>query len=111
MVMTRRVFKYHACAHAYAQMLVQRSRRSQATSDLLLRLDSYAEPGILRARLRKLLAKCRCGLIMTRRVFKYHICAQTLVQPTIIDLTSDTNNADSSDSALIDLTVDSDNAS
>jgi hypothetical protein len=48
---------------------------------------------------------------MTRRVFKYHICAQTLIQPTIIDLTSDTNNADSSDSALIDLTVDSDNAS
>jgi hypothetical protein len=77
------------------------ARRSQTMTDLWLRLDTWPEPGLSRAEVRKLLATCRCGMVMTRRVFKYHTCAQKLVQPPIIDLTSST------DAEVIDLTVDS----
>lgn len=43
--------------------------------------------------------KCECGLVMTRRVFKEHECAIT-----VIDLTSD--NDDSMSESVLDLTDD-----
>jgi hypothetical protein len=66
---------------------------------LWLKLDSSLEPGLSPTEVRKLLARCRCGMVMTRRVFNYHTCAQKSVQSTIIDLTSD-------DTEVIDLTTD-----
>jgi hypothetical protein len=58
----------------------------------------------------QLFAKCRCGLVMTRRVFSLHICATIQNPPEVIDLTND----DSDDSVtpgpsdiIIDLTADS----
>ena len=77
--------------------------------DRLKRLNSSDQPGLSEAVFRGLFAKCRCGLIMTRRVFTGHSCAPSV--PVIIDLTSD----DSDDAVdvvpgpiVIDLTGDSD---
>jgi hypothetical protein len=61
-------------------------------------------PGLPEGDFRKLFAKCRCGLVMTRRVFEHHLCTVAAVSPVIIDLTSDTSDDDD----VIDLTGDSD---
>lgn len=69
----------------------------------LLKLDSCIRAGIPEAEFNSLFAKCRCGLVMTRRVFGQHVCAPATNLPIIIDLTSD-----SEDGGVIDLTTDSD---
>jgi len=86
-------------------------KHPEAVFDRLLRLDSLARPGLSSAQFIKLFAKCACGLIMTRRVFREHECAQTTIQAAlippvnnvIIDLTSE---SDDSQSNIIDLTLD-----
>jgi hypothetical protein len=43
--------------------------------DLLLRLDNIVNPGLTVAEFQELFAKCsRCGLMMTRRIFRSHEC-------------------------------------
>ena len=72
-------------------------------------------PGLSEAEFRRLFAKCRCGLVMTRRVFRMHICITgvTTAQnpPVVIDLTDDSNESESVSSGpsnhIIDLTADS----
>jgi hypothetical protein len=81
-------------------------RRRETTLDQLARLDSQWRPGLLEADFMKLFAKCRCGLVMTRRVFRNHFCAAApapVVQ--VIDLTSDSS---AEGPIIIDLTGDSD---
>src|SRR6202011_4421721 len=87
--------------------------------DRFLRLDSDTRPGLYGPEFNRLFAKCSCGLIMTRRVFRNHVCAMSLavvrdthaiinlmvndVTPrTVIDLTVD----DVTPRTVIDLTVD-----
>lgn len=69
----------------------------------LMRLHSSDAPGLPEAEFRKLFAKCRCGLVMSRGVFGNHVC-----QPVIIDLTGDDNTDKlASIPIIIDLTGDS----
>jgi hypothetical protein len=79
----------------------QRPTRSQNVSDRLLQLDSW---GLLEKDFAKLFAKCHCGLITTRRIFRDHVCA-VAAAPVIIDLTSD-DDAEPSNPVVIDLTGD-----
>jgi hypothetical protein len=74
------------------------ARYSESTLDNLLRLDSWVRPGLSGAEFTRLVEKCRCGLVMTRRVFKSHTCLPRVAsqpcaivhtQPTVIDLTAD----------------------
>ena len=58
------------------------------------------QPGLSEVEFRKLFAKCCCGKITTRRVFKDHICLIAHA-PLIIDLTHSDN-----DDSVIDLTSD-----
>ena len=81
----------------------------------LLKLDSFIRAGVPEAEFYSLFAKCRCGLVMTRRVFGNHVCAvaTAIVPPTVIDLTLDSeddgdNIGLSQHNAIVDLTVDSD---
>ena|SRR5271170_1532556 len=79
----------------------------------LLRLDSLTRPGLPDAEFSSLFAKCRCGLVMTRRVFIGHVCAVAVVQKqhpaTIIDLTSDNDDRPGNFEwqNIIDLTMES----
>jgi len=94
--------------------------RSDAESVVarLLRLDSCIRAGVPEAEFNRLFAKCRCGLVMTRRVFRQHVCAVAPATnpPIIIDLTSDSEDnedmmldgAAPSQPSVIDLTADSD---
>jgi hypothetical protein len=68
----------------------------------LIKLNSSHTPGLTAAEFRMLFAKCRCGLVMTKRVFRNHTCQ------VVIDLTGD-DNAENSASIpiIIDLTGDS----
>jgi hypothetical protein len=81
----------------------------EAALDKLLRLDSWGRGGLSEAEFRGLFAKCICGLVMTRRVFKDHICAVVQNPSVVIDLTSEPDDSDNSVQTVIDLTsVDSD---
>jgi hypothetical protein len=79
----------------------------------LLKLDSPLTAGIPEAEFNRLFAKCRCGLVMTRRNFEHHVCAMPAA-PIIIDLTSDSdddmvpNHSEPSQRIVVDLTIDSD---
>lgn len=93
-------------------------RRFESVLDRLLRLDSFTRPGLSEPEFNRLFAKCHCGLVMTRRVFRNHICALAMVgvvahsnRPAIIDLTSDGDNdsvGEGPSHMIIDLTLDSD---
>jgi hypothetical protein len=68
--------------------------RIESTIDLLFRLDAIDRPGLSATEFRNLFAKCPCGLIMTRRSYRGHVCADAttvVVQnfPIVIDLTLD----------------------
>jgi hypothetical protein len=88
--------------------------RSKIMSDQLLRFNARSKPGLAKKEFRKLFAMCRCGLVVTRRVFRRHVCAERISRvdetaqnaPDVIDLTSDTDNH--SQSNFVDLTLDSD---
>lgn len=85
--------------------------------DRLIRLDSCTRPGLSEAEFRRLFAKCRCGLVTTRRVFRAHVCTTETViasnRPEIIDLTAEEGDeagfvsAGPSDRIIVDLTADS----
>jgi hypothetical protein len=65
-------------------------RGPETVIEQLLRLDTSRRPGLTESEFKKLFAKCSCGLIMTHRVFKEHICAPSIqAQPDVIDLTRD----------------------
>jgi len=57
-------------------------------------MHAWARPGLSELEFAKLFAKCRCGLVMTRRVFKDHMCfvPTRLPTPAVIDLTSDADD-------------------
>ncbi|KAF9235501.1 hypothetical protein BU15DRAFT_64765 [Melanogaster broomeanus] len=54
---------------------------------LLLKMDSFAEPGLTAAQLKKILWHCDCGLMMTKRVYEIHECL--MVEKEVIDLTGE----------------------
>jgi len=49
-------------------------RGPETSIEQLLRLDTSRRPGLSEHEFMKLFAKCSCGMIMTRRVFRDHIC-------------------------------------
>jgi hypothetical protein len=63
------------------------AQRRESMFDILLKLDCFFTPGITVSEFRRLLGKCRCGLVMTRRSFKYHTCAHVQVHRRVVDLT------------------------
>lgn len=79
----------------------QPAKRHATDTEILLRLDDYAQPGLFEEEFRALLGrmvKCPCGMIMAQRVFKEHRCKLALFRPLkrrktaaidIIDLTED----------------------
>ena len=82
----------------------------------LILLDSCTRPGLSEADFHRLFAKCRCGLVMTRRVFGMHICitgeAGVRNPPVVIDLTADDRDEPEPASSgpsnyIINLTTDS----
>jgi len=75
------------------------------TASQLEMLNSRVRPGLSEAEFKRLFARCSCGLIMTRRVFGNHACLP--VAPTVIDLTSDSDD-DLASPIVIDLTGESD---
>jgi hypothetical protein len=81
------------------------ARRFETVLDRLIKLDSLACPGLSQAEFNRLLVKCHCGLLMTRRVFSNHVCAAL----EVIDLTVDED--DSNGRIIIDLTTDSEEES
>ena len=87
--------------------------RPETAFDRLLRLDSWTRPGLSEAEFNRLFAKCHCGLVMTRRVFRNHICAMAAAAarnpPVVIDLTSDdSHDLGAHSHMIIDLTSDED---
>jgi hypothetical protein len=86
-------------------------KRSADTLISLLKLDSWVKPGLSETDFAKLFSKCRCGLVMTHRVFDNHTCAVARA-PVVIDLTLDDSDDSTGLSAvvpvIIDLTGDSD---
>jgi hypothetical protein len=62
---------------------------------LILRLDSFTDPGISEAQFRGLFSKCHfCNLYMTRRTANYHDCKEMqddtgAEQTILLDLTGD----------------------
>lgn len=69
-------------------------------TEFLLKLGDYGQPGLYEEEFRALLGrmgKCKCGMIMTQRVFKEHRCKADLIRPLkrarfddlVIDLTED----------------------
>jgi hypothetical protein len=74
--------------------------RPATFTERFLKLDSWSRAGLRESEFKKLFVKCVCGLVMTRRVFQDHDCAVTMIPHTVIDLTSDSNDA----SVIIDLT-------
>jgi hypothetical protein len=85
------------------------ARRPQTTLGMLLKLDCPSTPGITCTEFRNILGKCRCGLVMTRRVLRYHDCAQKRINPTVIDLTQDSDDdGDRPRPMVIDLTLEDD---
>ena len=81
---------YLTCKQVTAQVSPLTYRRAakhaKIALDMLLKLDSWTRRGLSEAKLRRLFARCSCGLIMTRRIFKDHVCA---LAPVVIDFTSD----------------------
>jgi len=61
-------------------------RMGQGTLTQLFRLDGTERPGLTTTEFKNLLASCRCGLVMTRRAYRLHICQDA---PVVIDLTAD----------------------
>lgn len=91
-------------------------RGIETALDQFLRLDSNLRPGLLQAEFDRLFAKCNCGLLMTRRVFRNHVCTVALAvardPPMIIDLTGDDGGSgdfsgNGTSHIIIDLTADS----
>jgi len=79
-------------------------------------LDSSTQPGLSEAEFHRLIVKCRCGMVMTRRVFGMHICitgeAGVRNSPVVIDLTAEDRDESEPVSSgpsnhIIDLTADS----
>jgi hypothetical protein len=67
-------------------------REPETSFNQLLRLDSIKRPGLSEVEFKNLFAKCRCGIVATRRVFNDHICA-VVPAVQVIDLTlSDDDN-------------------
>jgi hypothetical protein len=58
---------------------------------MLSQLNSYIRPGLSERDFRALFVKCVCGLIMTRKSFKYHYCVddglRDRAEPEIIEIT------------------------
>jgi len=95
---------------AFVPMYERPVRGPETALDLLLRLDAWGNPGLSEFQFKRLFARCRCGMFMTRRVFKSHICAAATTPvvrypAVVIDLTLDSSDS-SSDPDVIDLTVD-----
>ena len=75
------------------------ARRLPTDMDLLMRLDSFVQTGLTDVELRRLMKKlvrCRCGLVMTQRVFGGHQCmnvgeaqSDAPASQAVIDLTND----------------------
>jgi hypothetical protein len=86
-------------------------RLPDSALDRLLRLDSHTRPGLSEAEFNRLFAKCDCGLLMTRRVFRNHVCAIVQNPSAVIDLTEDDHGSDDTPRIIIDLTADSDDDS
>ena len=74
--------------------------------DRLFALNAANRPGLSERDFKNLFAKCRCGLVMTRRVFERHACVE------VIDLVGSDDSDGSSGSSsptpvVVDLTGDS----
>jgi len=69
--------------------------RPESVFSLLMRLNHSDRPGLTEAEFAQLFARCDCGLVVTRRVFHRHECAQATraqrTAPGIIDLTVDSD--------------------
>ena len=62
----------------------------QSEFKLWMKLDSCMEPGLMDTELKFLLARCKCGLTMTRRVYNDHECLRVVsLDHEVIDLTGD----------------------
>lgn len=62
----------------------QPSTRRASETEILLRLDDYAQPGLYEEEFRALmgrLVKCSCGMVMSQRVFKEHRCEHGMMRP------------------------------
>jgi hypothetical protein len=53
-------------------------------SEQLEKLDFFYRPGLTESEFKRLFAKCRCGIIVTRRMFHMHECMKEVV---VVDLT------------------------
>lgn len=58
----------------------------------LWKLESHSRPGLTASEFYKLFTQCRCGMIMTRRVFWRHRCQFTVIElnsegDVMVDLT------------------------
>jgi hypothetical protein len=67
----------------------KRTAHRDNASDLLERLDSRRQPGITFVEFQGLFARCKCGIITTRRAFEAHSCRIRNGPVEVIDLTGD----------------------
>jgi hypothetical protein len=91
------------------------TRERGSVSRQLAKLNACRTPGIPASDFEKLFMKCRCGLVMARRVSRFHRC--TIAIPMVIDLTLEDGAfpmiidvdllSESDDGLIIDLTGDS----
>lgn len=87
-------------------------RNGPTLSDQLSTLNTPVRPGLYESEFLKLWAKCTCGLIMTRRVFRFHVCVDIINISSDSDVgedgdsDSDADDDDTSAVDAIDLTID-----
>src|SRR5882762_2915237 len=84
-----------------------KAKATETALDRLIRLDSWVRPGLSETEFRALFAKCKCGLITTRRVFTDHTCIQVALPSVVIDLTGSGSLEPEVGGMVIDLTSDS----
>jgi hypothetical protein len=97
LVTTRRTFRVHECLEKVITVPSSGvpvcdgpANRPPNDYELLMRLDALIRPGLTAKEFVKLFMECRCGLIMTQRVFGSHECLPE--KEDIIDLTNDLND-------------------
>lgn len=70
------------------------------------KLDARTRPGMTAAEFYKTFTRCLCGLIMTRRAFRWHLCRHTIIDLTGEDSENESNVSGKDSDDIIDLTQD-----
>jgi hypothetical protein len=96
LVMTRRTFRIHECLADETDIslpvgglpiLCRPANPPPSESELIARLDALIRPGLRTQQFKQLFASCRCGVVVSRRMFAIHECLPMPAIGEVVDLT------------------------